>query len=429
MLTNDVQENMGIIEVRISRKNKKRCFVLYLLLELRFILILALFSICLGCSNEKETKNKKKPILDLKSDEISIDTTNVKYEINLKKEVVFESSKKVIFDGYIGDIAIDKNGRIYITATKPGGIGIYVFEANGKFVTKFGEEGRGPGEFESIGSISVKNKKIYIFGPRLQKFGIFSVDNFQLIEDYIIRRDSLKREDDLIKMLRVFNLKISENNNLIAKMSILSRNQKNEIAKIIYHKVSPEGHILPKRILELDKYHFYFGKNELYPILMPFSRTTLVSLSGKDFFYTAWSDSFLIRKLDINGNYLKTFHFPFKRAPLTMSDLDLSNTQKRILRGNEIPKTWQALKTIETDSEDRLWVSTITESDSTFKWWVINEEGKVIATFTKPGKRSEISVMTKPLYKIKNGYFYELERNIRKGIDRVVKYRIEFVER
>lgn len=394
------------------------------------VLIVISFSFLFsGCTGSEKESNQKLANQDNDSDLIVLDTTNIPYDIELIKQVVFESNEEVFLDGYIGEIAVDENGRVYITATKMGVVGIYVFEPNGSFITKFGQEGRGPGEFEAIGSISIYENKLYVFGPRLQKFGVFSLDDYELIKDQIIRRDSIPKHDELARILRVNELQVTESGEIVAKMSNLSMSKENEITKIRYHKISDNGYILPDRILELEKFHFYFGKNEPYPVLMPFSRNSLLSVMSDGSFYTAWSEDFLIKKYDENGNYLKSFHFPYKNAPLSISGISLNDTKRKILDENDVPDTWQALHTIETDEKNRLWVSTITESDSTFQWWVLNEEGDVLARFDKPRKRSEISVMSKPLYKIKNGYFYDTERDEYGGAIRVIKYKIEFLER
>jgi hypothetical protein len=83
---------------------------------------------------------------------------------------------------------------------------------------------------------------------------------------------------------------------------------------------------------------------------------------------------------------------------------------------------------MELDDEGRIWVASITDSDSTFKWHIVNQKGKLLARFSKDGIRSERKVITKPLIKIKKGFFYEHVTNYQDGIDRVVKYKIKFAE-
>lgn len=389
-----------------------------------FLLILFL-----GCNSTNKESDQESTNRNNTSNLISLDTTNIKYSVNLIRKTEFESNENVFIDGYIGEFDLDSRERVYITGTKMGVVGIYVFEPDGSFITQFGQEGRGRGEFESIGSISIQGNKVYVFGPRLQKFGIFSTDSFEFLSDQVIRKDSIPNTDELASILRVNELKVNENGKIYAKMSNLSLSRESEITKVLYHQISEKGYILPDRVLELEKFHFYFMENGTYPILMPFLRNSLVCIAQDGSFYTAWSDDFYIEKYGESGKHLKSYQLPYQNVELTTENLDISKERRKVLAQNDIPDTWQALYTIEIDDENRLWVSTIIESDSMFTWWVISEEGKVLASFKKPGKRSEISVMTKPLYKIKNGYFYELERDIPNGIDRIVKYKIEFIER
>lgn len=77
----------------------------------------------------------------------------------------------------------------------------------------------------------------------------------------------------------------------------------------------------------------------------------------------------------------------------------------------DTPETWPVLHAMELDDKGRLWVATITESNSTFSWNVIDDAGTLLARFTLPGRRASRSAYTKPLVMIKNGYFYIHERD------------------
>lgn len=398
----------------------------FLVIGFFFFVFLAISS----CGNEAEDEHQNSLMKTKGTDVISLDTSNIPFNIELKRKVVFESSEEVFIDGYIRKIAVDDNDRVYITVNEPGKIGIYVFEPDGRFVTKFGQEGRGPGEFESIGSISIFRDELYVFGPRLQKFGVFSLGDYHLIRDQIIRRDSIPKHDELARILKVNELLVTDSGEIIVKMSSRSMLKENEITKIFYHKLSDNGNILPDRILELKRFQAHFSERRILPFVMPFARNSLVSMTSNGTFYTAWSEDFLINIYNPKGQYVHSFHFPYKKAPITISGLDLHNSYMKILNEIDVPETWQALYTIENDDENRLWVSTITKNDNVFQWWVIDETGEVLAVFNRPRPITEPqTVMVRPLYNIMNGYFYEPERDKYGGIVRIVKYKIEFIER
>lgn len=68
----------------------------------------------------------------------------------------------------------------------------------------------------------------------------------------------------------------------------------------------------------------------------------------------------------------------------------------------------------------------ITDSDSTYEGWILEENGKLMARFSWPEGRSHRSVMVSSFQVIiKNGYLYSAERDIKAGIDRIVKYKIQ----
>ena len=125
------------------------------ILNISFILFVFLANSSCEKKAEEGLQNSLLKTTDTATNIISLDTTYIPFDIELKREVIFGSNKDVFIDGYIGEIAVDDEDRVYITATKPGKIGIYVFDPDGSFITKFGQEGRGTGEFEAIGSISM----------------------------------------------------------------------------------------------------------------------------------------------------------------------------------------------------------------------------------------------------------------------------------
>lgn len=349
--------------------------------------------------------------------------------VELVQEVVFESNENVFIEGNIGRFAIDNDDKIYISSRKPGIAKINVFNPDGSFITSYDVAGRGPGEFESIGSIQIRNNKLFVFGPRLQRIGIFSIEDFSLINEQIVNKDLIANDNKLALMLRGRELFVTDSEEFIIELAGRSIREEYDIREFLYHNISMDGSISQNKLLELKDYHFYFPKNGGFPILMPFSRTQLVGISANGEFYTAWSEDFLIKKYDKFGNYERAFYYPIDKTELSIDELNLNRSELRILGNYDIQETWQALRTIEIDDKDRIWVSSLTQRSNTFKWWVLNKEGELLATFTVPGDRSELSAMVKPNVKIHNGYFYELERDISAGVDRIVKYKIVFKDR
>jgi len=67
------------------------------------------------------------------------------------------------------------------------------------------------------------------------------------------------------------------------------------------------------------------------------------------------------------------------------------------------------------DDKDRLWVAAVVKKMKLYQWWVLNQNGKLLARFTWP--------RNKPIQVIKKGYLYTKEKN-KKGLERIVRYKI-----
>lgn len=351
--------------------------------------------------------------------------------VEFEQEAVFESNENVFFDGYTGEVAVDDSGRVYISVTKPGTVGVYVLNPDGSYLTRFLREGRGPGEFESIGSMILANNKIYIFGPRLQKVGIFSQDDYSLVDDFKIGRDVF--ENDSLSMYRADEL-VSVYNDGTMLMSFANHNLQypNRERKIFYHKLSKDAEILPGKILQQNTIYRFKPKTRRnangfirLPLPMPFSRSALTAIYNSKI-YSVWTEDFLIETYDTTGQYQRAFYYPVQKSVLSVKDEDFDESSETLIEDNSdrVPNTWPAVHNMAVDDVRRLWVLTITESDSTYKGWVLNPSGELLAKFSWPGHRLSRSVIAQPLFKVRNDYLYTRERDIRNGIDRIVKHRI-----
>lgn len=381
--------------------NKNCCLILLI----NFLILLN------GCNKKVEQKHTQIPthISALKNLTVFPQNISATDTVKLFRENSFESNQDVFIDGYISKIAVDHKGRVFIVGQKSGTVAIYVFKSNGTFLTKFGRYGRGPGEFESIASIDVGNSKLYVLDSQLQKLVIFSLDDFSLISEDTIGRNIIRDEDKLPGIMKAQNLYALGNDTLL--MNFQSRIFSNNFRNIPYYKVSEQGEILSKKILELERFNFYIpekrqtSKGIFLPFTMPFSRNSLFAISNTGSMFTAWPEDFLIMEYDNQGNYLQAFYYPIKKVPLFLKDLDINNLRRQELRKHDLPDTWPALNTILSDDEGNLWVSTITESDSTFDWWVLNQNGELLAKFKWSGRKSLRDVFGNPYRIIKKGYF------------------------
>lgn len=391
----------------------------------------------IGCNSEIEQSSQ--PMTELPEQVQGLENVSVfSFEeqladadtVELVRETVFESNEDVFIEGYTSDIAIDDQDRVYIVGSVPGKVHVYVFEPDGEFITKFYREGRGRGESEVIASMAIKDDKIYLLGTRLQKYLVYSISDFSFVRDAVIKRDSV--DDKKFSLIRASDLYVDEQDRVIMKFRNLAFSD--TLGQIYYYQVSEDGQILPNEVFTQKKYGVYQyemglqnGGSITRPWSMPFNRGSQFSISQKGIIYDVWTEDFFIKMYNSDGDYLRAIYYPYNKNKLDTEKLDIHEDRKEAFEDEEVPSTWPAVHKIMVDEEERIWVASITDSDSTFQWFVLENTGELKAEFTFQGKRSERSPMFQWQFPIvKNGYFYTRERNLPEGIDRIVKYRIEF---
>lgn len=350
----------------------------------------------------------------------------------ISKETVFESSEDVFMSGYISTFTVDDSNRVYIVSSVPGDLGVYVFNSDGSYLTTIGSFGRGPGEFEAIGAIDIWWNQLTMFDPRLQKFAVYSLGDFEKTGEELINMEEVMATDSLTNVARGNDLFVTERRDMILSLSMTSLTEEFDINRTLYYSLSSAGVVRPGKLLELERYPLYFPpERERFdlPVTMPFTRSSLVAITREGSLFTAWTEEFLVKKYDQDGEYIQAFYYPVENSTLFIDKMEISDYQRKIIRNYEMPETWPVLHTMELDDEGRLWIATITDSESIFTWWVLDQEGELLARFQLPGERASRFARSQPEIVIKNGYFYTRELDVTADINQVVKYKIEFTQR
>src|SRR5690625_4707531 len=100
--------------------------------------------------------------------------------------------------------------------------------------------------------------------------------------------------------------------------------------------------------------------------------------------------------------------------------------EQQVYRNAKLPDKWPALDRILLDDEQRLWVSTISDDEEHYTWWVLDEAGKLLASFKWPGERLKRHISSENRFEvIRDGYVYSRELNAETELQEIVRYRIE----
>ncbi|MTI87885.1 MAG: 6-bladed beta-propeller [Balneolaceae bacterium] len=394
------------------------------MLKYKFFFLGLLLSITISCNSEKtkDTSHVQSVLV-----EQIVDT------VILEQVHVFEDSDEFFMPGGIFTFEVDDNDRMYISSTVPGDPGIYVFNGEGKFLKKLGRFGRGPGDFEAVSSLVIADSNLYALDARLNKILVYSGDTLEFIWDEYIETDPAKTSDRFTHLMGGKGLYLISEDAFLVSMQVRNLHDFNEFPYKRYYIMDMEGALDSTYLASLQTPSYYNPKgfsreNSKSVFAAPFTPASRVAVSNSGYMYTNWTKDFTIYKLYYKEGIVDSIQFPYQNALLNITHAGLSKRELKDVKEQGYPTHWPAIYTIVLDDKEQLWVGTITESDSTYQWYVLTPEGKIRARFTWPGKRNKNDVAGQPLIKIKNGFFYEHESDYEEGIDRIVKYRISFKE-
>lgn len=352
--------------------------------------------------------------------------------VRLIKEQAYGDSDDLFFSR-MGEFAVDADGWLYIEEGAVGRKAIHVFDPDGHHLGKIGREGRGPGEFEEICCMKITSDKIYVYDSIQSRMSLFSTETLKFMDVFRIERISLPGSDVEGRFTGTYFF--MDDGKLLMGFTppehLLENSDKLQNTYFYYDE---EFRQASSKVLQQEQIPHHWGYFNDYRIraTFPFFEKPLIAVSPAGRIFTAMSSYFLVQELDQDGNYLSSFYYPHKKIEVTQEDAyKSSNEMSRDIAENiELPEYWPVLNSMQFDDEDRLWISTFTEKEDQLKWWVLNTDGELLGTFYWQGDRHSWPLRSAANMKvIRNGYFYERERNEETGIRKVIRYRIEMEEK
>ncbi|WP_073058776.1 6-bladed beta-propeller [Fodinibius roseus] len=360
----------------------------------------------------------------------------------LHREQVFGITDSLLID-FVGSMAVDDSGRVYVTSGRPNGI--KVFDPDGRYLTQIGREGRGPGEFVAAPGLNIISNQLYVVDYGAYRISIFSVDSLKLIRTVNI---NLTNKIKALADYAVHQIIPDKNGaflvcfkKILREVPDLPEGIKIDTLYRSYYPINKEGRLIPKQVLRIQDQPVVTESiyQNVFPASFNFFSKPLVVVSNNGSIYTANSKDFLIKEYSPDGEYRRAFFHPYHNVSLTreivlesnydiMSKLisrggisenmsqTMINSRLRLLRQIDLPPNWPALNDLLVDDENRLWLSTIVNDQTVYQWWVLDENGKLLAGFQWP--------RSKAIKIIKNGCVYTEETNKKTGLERVVRYKI-----
>ncbi|MBE9048032.1 6-bladed beta-propeller [Pleurocapsales cyanobacterium LEGE 10410] len=350
--------------------------------------------------------------------------------IRLIKDQEFGDSDDLFFANVRGFIT-DDSGRVYIWDIAPGTLTIHLFSSDGDYITSLGRSGRGPGEFNSICCLNVRSNRLYVVDIALSRITTYSTDSFELLETVSIDLNNLNSAGQLSGKRFWRHYFIDDETRLLA-YKVPQRAFENTPATIHYFTADSAYQELGEEVLKQNDVLENWGDSNMGSIMKQFSfqKKPLITVTPTGRIFIADSDELLIRELNKEGDEIGGFYYPVPRIPVTREDVRNSANEMimNIAESVELPKVWPIMQSMWSDDNERLWISTFTETEDELEWWVIETDGELIGKFRWPGDReAPLYINGSTFTHIQGDYFYTREEDAETGLQTVVRYRVERV--
>jgi hypothetical protein len=351
----------------------------------------------------------------------------------LKRKKIYGLNKNVLIGRMLGTI-VDNKGRIYIADLDEHCI--HVFQPDGQFITNLGRAGKGPGEFDWIKEMIIGSNQLFAYDSELKRINVFSLDSLSFSYTIALRYSNWNKINDLYSHGPA-KFYIQNNGTLLVQFNPLVKLRKSKYKKSLsgghyeknyFYRMNHKGKIVSNKIFQERAPHWVFMTFHGKPVVGTFSfyNKSLIAVSNNGDIFSARSGHFLVKEYNPNGRYLHAFYYPYKNSPLYKKkwikkhNFGYPDPELNYVEQTSLPKTWPALHSIRVDDKDRLWISTITDDDDVYQWWVLKESGKLIARFIWP--RDEF------IMDIKNGYVYTKIYDDQLDHQKITKYRIDIIK-
>lgn len=357
-----------------------------------------------------------------------------KVSVSFSRTQVYGETEDVFFK-YIGDIAVDDNDMVYIADKNE----IKVFNPDGSFKLTIGGKGRGPGEFSNFGSLSpkVKNDRLYVYDDVLKRINVFSTNEFDYKYSIPIDPQNWNNIENLKSNSFVEYHVLSDTLFLVAFSDpFLPENKNSRYRK--YFKMNKQGRIVSDQILKHIDKNFYDGSGipgpipppSISSINLPSTRSYNINLDNNGNILLNYTEDFIIEIFDNKGERKDSIKYNVKKRKLDRTKIDElykgdAQLYQRV-KNTEIPKTWPVINFFFIDDNDRVWVSTITESEKEYEWWILNNRGEILDKFRWPGERIKRHQNPRQIKTVRNNFLYTREKDIKTDRNQIVRYKIEF---
>ncbi len=298
---------------------------------------------------------------------------------------------------------------------------IHVFDANGTYSGTIGQKGRGPGEFEGIGTLSFgQNDSLYVWDWNATRLSVFARNGMNWS---FTRAFTMKRDNDGMFLSTLSRRPWLDGYLIQESVPYFAGMDQPEIKNPRYREITETGEEI-RVITSHQPSQMVVKRNEnsVWVYGMPFGGAAVIEFDLEGTVHkAAWNAQLAIARFTLDGDSLGGF----SRA-VEIRTMDLAHLA-RVTSGadtdyykavvDEVPKTYPAFARFKVTQKGNYWVDMGEISEGIQLWLVFDPTGEILASYHLP--------TTTRIQTFENGMMYAFE-NADDGTQSVGVYEADF---
>jgi hypothetical protein len=323
-----------------------------------------------------------------------------------------------LFIRSISGIDVDDRGTLFLADRAEATL--HVYDAMGEYQYSIGRKGEGPGEFNAVYAPRLHENELYVLDVMQQRVSVFNPDDGTFLRDHPLGRNSRDTSGFPVSFSP-----ITDNRFLVYY------NRMRQDGDLFFHTpiaslLDENGNTLASDFIDFKPGEMFMlrDENSIQIMPLPFMRGSQTGLTRNETVLWGYTDRIFLKEISLEGEYIRGIYHaranPSLNRAAMMEQFD-DDAVREGIRSLDIPGTRPAFQTFRIDDRNRIWLRLNTDDLENVEWWVLDETGEKLATFT----RSE----EEHLELVKREYIYFRQTDEDTGIQEIVKYRVEMESR
>ena len=316
--------------------------------------------------------------------------------------------------GTVSSITSDSNGRVYIADSDQ--FTIHRFDADGTFLESFGRDGEGPGEFRSLIKLRYRDGIVYVLDRNLNRITAFNTESLDVEATIGLSGESQSTRTNMRPMPEEFFV-LPGNRFLLTFLLFSGGTDQLHFQPVdIFHlEEGYEGAAQLK--IPVQQSVMFENAGSIGVVTPPYGRNGTLYAISDGTIYTNWSENLLFKEYNNSGDYTGAWFDEVDKLTLTRRQLreSYSDRYMEILRDEELPDTWPAIRSFLVDDQNRFWIERFTENLSESEWIIASKDGRHLGRVTRPAEDT--------IHLVRNNSVYITE-NDSDGFEIVKRYRL-----